>query len=146
MHSLFFRQQFTFKVDANRLDNILTYIADQNINITASIIALNVTCDDYYDVLLVLGTPESTTSDMEWNLILEAYLQCHHIEFCKLPVIEVLIATIVNPQLAEQLFNVLSRSVNLYRMYEDEGGNIFIAAAPILQAAAIIREMIGCDE
>lgn len=139
MTTILYRQQFTFKMNADWVTDMFRFLKSNKININASEITKSLYCDCCYDVLIVLGEVETTDKDDVWNRQFESYLQLLGIDDCQVTVIEVITNTVGIPGVLSRTFNALRQRVCLYRRYRSKTGNVIIAASPLMETARILQ-------
>lgn len=136
------RQQFKFNVLPNQLANILTFLAERDINITAYNFSL-IDCT-YYQTIIVLGEPLNTNQDRASNRAFANYLECEGIHFLMDTVVEVLVSTSGMAGLLQRYYTQLLRNnITIYEIYAGENDSLFLLMRPFKRSIEILNQILA---
>lgn len=134
----FVRKEFSFKTSGNKFNKILMDIAHANININALIYEL--TKKNKYEVHLIVGLLNDTSSDKLFNARVITILDKYNVKYSiNKAVIANAIAGV--PGTASKYFTALYESVVLLRNYTGENNIFVFVGCPYQKVLEIVAEV-----
>jgi hypothetical protein len=117
------RTQFSFKTSSSDFNSVLKSIADEEISITAYNIKQRKNC---VRVLLVVGLPNSTEKDAEWNRKVKSILRRHDICYTRKKIVQASGVPSGVTGVISSIYDALYEKVQIYNIYLGEDTNRMI--------------------
>lgn len=133
------RKVFEYTVKESTNLKILKELADNKVSITAYTFTL--TCENEYEVKIVVGLPDDTSKDREWNKIYEQILQKRCVDYIKSNILEVLAKVSGISGVIYSILNKLSGKVTAEFVFQGELGNRFIRTNNIILTERLLSEL-----
>lgn len=133
------RKVFEYTVNESLNLKILKELAKNKVSITAY--TFNLVCDNQYKVKIVVGLPNDTSKDSEWNKIYEQILINRCVNYTKSKILQILAEVSGISGVIYSILNKLNKKVIAEFVFQGELGNRFIKSNNINLTISLLKEL-----